>query len=231
MDALDWAPAFGPGAPLDPLPRVVTNLSANEYGQDEDLEDKYLETWRDGMVHMISAGNIDQFEPVSGGIEYPAGIPGTLAITNLSWAGPPHQLHIIGQLGGSRYGPGVAFTAPGTAIFTTDRTGSDGACPVGGSSFCLMGTDDFAYLTGTSYAAPLTVAVAALVLSVRQDLPSGAVEWVLRETATDLGDPGWDQYFGWGLPQADAAVEFALRAIFFDDFELGDSSRWSAVIP
>jgi hypothetical protein len=56
---------------------------------------------------------------------------------------------------------------------------------------------------------------------------------VLQHSAIDLGAPGHDSSFGWGLPQADTAVEIAAELaatgemFFFDGFEHGDLCGWS----
>lgn len=36
--------------------------------------------------------------------------------------------------------------------------------------------------------------------------PADWIESRLRESAVDLGEPGWDPYFGWGRPDALRAV-------------------------
>lgn len=72
----------------------------------------------------------------------------------------------------------------------------------------------------------MAAGVAALVLSENPSLSAQAVEWILRETARDLGPPGHDDDFGWGLPRADAAVDLAGRMIFFDGFETGSIDCW-----
>jgi hypothetical protein len=49
----------------------------------------------------------------------------------------------------------------------------------------------------------------------------------LRETAVDLGPPGWDPCSGWGRVDAYGAVLMLKdQLLFVDDFETGDTSRW-----
>jgi hypothetical protein len=48
-----------------------------------------------------------------------------------------------------------------------------------------------------------------------------ALEWVMQESAVDLGAPAWDGQFGWGLPRMDAAIARAGSLVFFDGFETG----------
>ena len=53
--------------------------------------------------------------------------------------------------------------------------------------------------SGTSYAAPMVSAAAALAPSVRPELTRAEFMDCLRETAEDLGEPGWDASYGCGL--------------------------------
>ena len=88
---------------------------------------------------------------------------------------------------GSNYGPVIELSAPGISIESTSLAGG---YETGGS--------------GTSYAAPHVVGVAALLLAVGAD--ASDVRGILQDTAEDLGDPGLDEYFGYGLVDAQAAV-------------------------
>jgi hypothetical protein len=64
--------------------------------------------------------------------------------------------------------------------------------------------------SGTSMASPHVVGVIALMLSAYPDLSSAEVRQILYDTATDLGTPGRDDYFGHGLINAEEAVLAAL---------------------
>lgn len=64
----------------------------------------------------------------------------------------------------------------------------------------------FAHASGTSIATPYISGVAALVLSVNPSLTADQITNILTSTATDLGTIGWDQYYGYGLVNAYAAV-------------------------
>jgi subtilisin family serine protease len=79
----------------------------------------------------------------------------------------------------ANWGGHIEFAAPGVDIYVAQRRG-------GG------------YETGTSYAAPIVTALAAR-------LGSGSVanlRSALRRSAIDLGNPGRDAEFGWGLVRA-----------------------------
>ena len=65
-----------------------------------------------------------------------------------------------------------------------------------------LGTaSETAYITGqgTSYAAPMAAAAAALALSVKPDMTPEEFRCLLRGTSEDLGEPGWDTAYGYGF--------------------------------
>jgi thermitase len=88
----------------------------------------------------------------------------------------------------SNYGDYIDFCAPGVNILTTWKGGT------------------YAYGNGTSFAAPFVTGVVALMLSKYPSLSPENVTETLRVEAEDLGDIGWDQFYGWGLVNAYAAV-------------------------
>lgn len=91
-------------------------------------------------------------------------------------------------------------------------------------------TDDFPNFNGTSAAGPHAAAVAALMLSLRPDLPPSQIEQRFEESATDIqervpvgggfieertaipGGEGDDRFSGTGLIRADRAVRSVLSA-------------------
>ncbi|MEM1167033.1 MAG: S8 family serine peptidase [Planctomycetota bacterium] len=77
-------------------------------------------------------------------------------------------------------GRGVDVAAPGRSVWTTKNGGG------------------VQTVNGTSFAAPLTAGVAAMVLSVNPSLTSREVAAAIREGADDLGAPGEDRIYGSG---------------------------------
>jgi lantibiotic leader peptide-processing serine protease len=62
---------------------------------------------------------------------------------------------------------------------------------------------------GTSAATPLVAGTAALVKALRPDLGPQQIRTILQDTAQDLGQPGYDQMFNFGMVDAAAAVRRA----------------------
>jgi len=72
------------------------------------------------------------------------------------------------------------------------------------------GTSDFFYAArGTSLAAPLVAGLCALLLERHPEWGPAEVMSALKETATDLGAPGPDNDYGWGVPDGVRALDYA----------------------
>jgi subtilisin family serine protease len=117
----------------------------------------------------------------------------------------------------SDYGSELKLTAPSgcdggwcgsfSTLWTTDLTGSQGNSIFNDDPNLL----DYAqYWGGTSASSPITAGVAALILSVEPNLTNDEVRHFLTRSAKDLGDPGWDEYYGWGRVDAKAALDMVL---------------------
>lgn len=94
----------------------------------------------------------------------------------------------------SSFGSFVDISAPGNNIITTKMGGGYWNC------------------WGTSFATPIVAATAALILSERPDFTPAQVDATLESTATDLGAPGYDIYYGYGDVNATAALQQAASA-------------------
>ncbi len=70
----------------------------------------------------------------------------------------------------------------------------------------LGGDNRYAYLQGTSMAAPVVAAIAALARRLNPDLPAPEVIRVLKQTATRPAGTNWSPELGWGIVNAGAAL-------------------------
>jgi subtilisin family serine protease len=96
----------------------------------------------------------------------------------------------------SNCGPEVELAAPGMEIVST-----------GGTPGCAPVAPGYRNCTGTSQATPLVAGAAALVWSANPQLSRDRVREILQTTAVDLGPRGRDIEFGYGLVNANRAVE------------------------
>lgn len=92
----------------------------------------------------------------------------------------------------SSFGSFVDIAAPGTYIYTTNRSGT------------------YSTVQGTSFATPNVAGVAAMVMSANPLLKATDVLSVISSTAVDLGTAGWDANFGNGRVNELAAVQKAV---------------------
>jgi thermitase len=134
--------------------------------------------WQNDVVVVAASGNLNSSTPY-----YPASYPGSIAV---SATGANDIYYAL-----SGRGPHIDVAAPGISIFST----------FSGSTF------DYANETGTSMAAPHVSGLVALMLTLNPDLTVEEVRTLLHENAVDLGDPGFDEMFGWGRIDARQTLE------------------------
>jgi parallel beta-helix repeat protein len=89
----------------------------------------------------------------------------------------------------TNFGDWIELAAPGVDIYSA------------------LWDDSYGYMSGTSMACPHVAGVAALVWSQFPYLSRDEVRLRLRQAAEDLGDPGFDQYYGHGRINIERAVE------------------------
>ncbi|MBQ6323563.1 MAG: leucine-rich repeat protein, partial [Bacilli bacterium] len=92
----------------------------------------------------------------------------------------------------SNWGSQITFAAPGTSI----KSIMNSSAQISGID---DGDDDYETISGTSMATPHAVNAVALLKSYNKDLTYSNVIDLLKRTAIDLGDSGWDRYFGYGF--------------------------------
>jgi subtilisin family serine protease len=97
----------------------------------------------------------------------------------------------------SNYGRNIWFTAPGTNIVSTIKSGRT------------------ASVSGTSYSTPCVAAVAAITMAANPNLNNRQVEQILIRSARQLSGSNSALFFGYGLPDASRAVQLARGGLFF----------------
>lgn len=150
---------------------AIINLSFS--GPDDALLKKAISrTMEHGIPIIAAAGNHGKNSSPC----YPAAYPGVIAVTAADQYQRPWH--------GANQGQYISFTAPGVRIPIPDRDGN------------------ISHKTGTSYASAYCTALATRLLPrKKQKRSSRLLVGQLKKDAIDLGVPGKDPLFGWGLIQ------------------------------
>jgi predicted outer membrane repeat protein len=162
-----------------------------------------------GCVVLCSSGNWEGGGPVV----FPASYSEVIAVGAVD-----HDNEVWDY---SAFGPELDLVAPSGGIgradyffrgkafqWTTDIMGIYGYS-IENLDISLLDYSDS--MGGTSGACPIAAGVAALILSVDPNLTNIEVRRIMVESAVDLGEQGWDEYYGSGRVDAFAAVNLALN--------------------
>jgi type VII secretion-associated serine protease mycosin len=164
----------------------VVNLSLGGVGKSPALAAALDYAFARDVVVVACTGNISASS--GSDVWYPAREPGVVAVTGLE-----RQSDTLWS--GAITGPETVLAAP--------ATGLTGARPGGG----------FWRVQGTSFAAPLVAAAAALVRSHWPDMSAADVVNRLISTARDVGAPGRDDLYGFGVVDPVAALRGQVSAV------------------
>ena len=156
----------------------VINLSLGGYAFSGFLEAVVNYAWDAGCVLVGAVGNNNVSDPF-----YPAAYDNVIGVSGTD--------QNDAKASWSNYGPQVSVAAPGVSIYSTYwNSGST-----------------YAHMSGTSMAAPHVAGLAALLFAQDGTRSSATVRSLIEDNADDLGDAGWDQYYGYGRINAYRALE------------------------
>ena len=150
------------------------------------LEEAVKKAIEKGIVVVAASGN-DGDDYAS----YPAAFEGVISVgsTNSS-----NKLSYY-----SSYGASVDLVAPGEDIYA----------PI----FDAAKKSTFSRLSGTSMATPVVAGAASLLLSKHPYLTPAQVEYILEQTATDMGDSGFDIKYGNGQVNPVGALNYNIKKL------------------
>lgn len=185
--------------------KLVINLSLGR-GSIEPGFEQLIDRYQDNVLFVLAAGNDNV-----GQLAYPAILAQryrNVISVGAVWGRknrygqrttPGTRISYPGQWGSS-YGAGLSLMGPAEVPAGQARQLSNGAV-------VFSSRDDF---SGTSAAAPNVAGVASLVWSANERLNAPNIREILETTAYDLGDRGYDEFYGHGLVNAEAAVRRAI---------------------
>ncbi len=178
------------GDPEDDAPEVIS-MSLGGYSPPPELHDIIIAAYNWNITIVAAAGNEGASQP-----SYPAAYPEVIA---------------VGAINSTEYVPewsnrNPEVTAPGVDILST------------------YPDDTYKVLSGTSMATPHVSATVALIQAARLaynldplppgtelDMSTSTIRGILHGTAKDLGEPGYDQDYGYGAINAYEAVKTSIN--------------------
>ena len=159
----------------------VISMSLGGPGNSQAMQDAINYANNHGVSVVAASGN------ENGTIDTPGNCNGVITVGAIEQSGQRASY--------SNYGPELDVVAPGTNII---------------SSY-IGGPSRYTTMSGTSMATPFVAGVVALVRAANPNLTPSQVTTVIQQSATDKGTPGFDNQYGYGLVDADKAVDLALK--------------------
>ncbi|MDX7987343.1 autotransporter outer membrane beta-barrel domain-containing protein, partial [Xenorhabdus sp. 12] len=170
-----------------------------------------LRAAREGKLVVFAAGNANNYNVtwLHAGMPYffPDALKNYLSVANLD---QQNKLNLSSTSCG--YTASYCLSAPGTKIYSS--TGTFASLYQGGridedalDNNELKIDPTYEAYTGTSMASPHVAGAAAVLMQRFPYMTTGQISDVLKTTATDLGDPGLDEKYGWGMLNLKEAID------------------------
>lgn len=158
----------------------VINMSVGSEYSDQAESDAVAYAVAKGCIVVASAGN-DGDERYN----YPASYPGVISAAAVDEASQPAAF--------SNCNDAVDVAAPGVEVLTTADKYFD--------------HQNYIYADGTSFSSPIVAGIAALAKSCNANLNAYMFLDLIKNTSTDMGAPGFDEHYGYGLINAGRLLE------------------------
>lgn len=178
---------------------INMSLTRNTLDWPPSWDAAFLDAARHNVVVVAAAGNRGSGTDEVGA---PATMPGVLAVAGVNSSG-------VASRGASAQGITLGVSAPSENLV--------GVVPGGG----------YVVWDGTSGATPIVAGIVALVRAAHPELDAANVIQRVLATARDAGAPGPDDLYGYGLIDANAAVNGTVATVTANP--LGDLAEWVRV--
>lgn len=169
----------------------VINMSLEGLSFSDDLKAAIDLAVSNDIVVVAAAGNDGQES-----LSYPARYEKVIAVAAIAPDGSHAEFSNSGD---------ISVAAPGVDILST--------FPPWLSLLTPQIYPGYRSASGTSMAAPHAAGLAAFIRSVNPQLTNIEVRQIIEETADDLGEPGWDPDYGYGLINAYNAIAKAMGIV------------------
>jgi type VII secretion-associated serine protease mycosin len=178
---------------------INMSLTRNTLEWPETWDDAFLYAAENDVVVVAAAGNRGSGTTTVGA---PATMPGVLTVAGVDRNGDA-------SFDASSQGITIAVSAPSEELV--------GVVPGGG----------YVIWDGTSGATPIVAGIAALVKAAHPELDAANIINRIVSTAREVGSPGADAVYGFGLIDAAAAVNAAVPLVTANP--MGDLSEWITI--
>ncbi len=165
----------------------ILSNSWGKAGYSSVIEDAFKLAHASGCVSVAAAGNSN----ADANYFTPAGLPSVITVAAIN---KDHD-----RASFSNFGSKIDVAAPGVDVLSLKAAGMCGIARTVNTDYC--------YASGTSMACPHVAGVLALMKAYHPEFTNEELRSALRRSATNLGPSGFDTSFGYGLVNADAALE------------------------
>ncbi|ADD28050.1 S8 family serine peptidase [Meiothermus ruber] len=178
----------------NPHPAQVINLSLGSINYSNAMCEAVADVVARGVLVVAAAGNFQNRNP--GALVYPAACPGAISVAATDMY---NQVAYYSQQNGEVdiAAPGGNTTQPGGGVLSTTWN-------------YQTNLPNYTFYMGTSQAAPQVAAALAMVLSSGRATNAEEAWNLIRSSATDLGAPGRDNAYGYGLLNLPGAFGWTL---------------------
>ncbi len=159
----------------------VLNFSFGDIYPSKTMHEAIKYAYSRGVIMIGSAGNGTGDE-----LHYPSGFNEVISVSASTYDPSSDGREYLWPL--SSYGVSVDLCAPGAGIVTTTLIDTSQTGKI----------TQYARIQGTSFAAPMVSAAAALLLTTRPTLTPQQARGILVSSADDISSPGWDHFTGAG---------------------------------
>ena len=182
-----------------------------------------------GSIVVVSAGNTADRDGYDGFVEFPATVPGVIAVgatdrfNDIQYYSPQGSLlSVVAPSGDLKDGSNKLWGDVWSLDIPNQPGWNSGDYGIGSPTYNnhyvwdSPGGDSYppgdytAHFGGTSAACPQAAGIAALMLSVNSELREDQVKTIIQQTANDMGPGGFDIDFGYGRVNAYQAVLLSL---------------------
>jgi hypothetical protein len=165
----------------------IINLSLSTPESDPALKAMIDKAYQQGILIVSAVGNNGNSQGTGDTVEYPAKYDNVIAVSAIN------QNNVRVSI--SATGPEVEVAAPGEAIYSTVPVAYDFDGNYNG----------YTWMTGTSMAAPFVSGILALYKQQYPYKTNVELRELLKTNAVDLGNPGKDNWYGYGLVQTEGS--------------------------